>query len=69
MKSEKIIRAEYVVRIVTPKDTPEMNLRRGRQFTPAINRAIGEAIQRTAGRVLRRYISAGKLDKSFRLDR
>jgi hypothetical protein len=67
MKSETITQTEYAVRIVTPKGTPETNLRLGHQFTPTINKAIGTAIQQAAKKALRRYVSSGKLDKCFRV--
>jgi hypothetical protein len=67
MKGEMIVQTEYVIRIVTPKGTPERNLRLGRQFTPTIDKAIGVAIQRTGAKALRRYVGSCKLDKCFRL--
>jgi hypothetical protein len=69
MKSETIIQAEYVVRIVTPKNTPETNLRLGRQFTPTVDKAISAAIHQAAKKALRRHIVSSRLDKCFRLER
>jgi hypothetical protein len=70
MKCETITRTESaaaLVRIVTPKDTPETSLWLGHQFAPTINEAVGTAIQRAARKELGRHATAGKLDKYFQV--
>lgn len=51
MKGEAIIQTEYVVRIVTPKGTPEMNLRLGASSRP---RSIKPSAQPSNGLLSKR---------------
>ena len=68
MPSERVTHTEYIVRISVPKTTHEDFILRSAEFSKPVHDEIRRAISVAAQRVLRNYIRAGKLHRTFTAD-